>query len=99
MTPPLPEAPVPAPLPADDGVGKGVLYAVLWQIGAIIVSAPLMFTIWGLIQWIALIPVYIHLRNRSYRLAAKGVLIAGFVGLFLNATCAVVVLSSLGNMH
>jgi hypothetical protein len=103
MTPPPPEipeaAPAPAPVPSDDSIGKGVLYAILWQIGAIILSAPLMFTVWGLIQWLALVPVYIHLKKRSNRLAAKGLLITGFVGMLLNGACAALVLGNLGNMH
>ena len=92
--PPLPPAPAP-----DDSIGKGVLWAVLWQIAAIVVSAPLMFTVWGLIQWFALVPVYLSQKRHGYPLAAKGVLITGFVGMLLNAGCAALVLGNLGHMH
>ena len=85
--------------PPDDTIGKGVLRAILWQIGALILSAPLMFTVWGLIQWLALIPTYLSFRRRGYPLAAKGLLITGFVGLMLNVTCAGLILGNLGNMH
>jgi hypothetical protein len=39
------------------------------------------------------------LRKRSNRLAAKGLLITGFVGMLLNGACAALVLGNLGNMH
>ena len=83
----------------DDSIGKGVKVALLWQLGAIALSLPLMFMGWGLIQWIALIPVYISKRRAGYSLAAKGVLIVGFIGLLLNGTCTVLVFSNMGNMH
>jgi len=43
--------------------------------------------------------VYLSQRKRGYRLAAKGLLITGFVGVLLNATCAALILGNLGNMH
>jgi hypothetical protein len=72
---------------------------VAWQVGAIIITIPLMCTIWGLVQWAALIPMYLSQRKKGYRLAAKGLLITGFVGVMLNATCAALILGNLGNMH
>jgi hypothetical protein len=95
--PPLP--PVPEAVRAPDSVGRGVLWALAWQAGAIALSAPLFFTCWGLIQWFALVPVFLNRRRAGYPLMAKGVLIAGFVGVLLNGGCAVLVLSNLGNMH
>lgn len=74
---------------------KGVGWALLWQLGAIILSIPTFFTVWGVLQWFALVPLYIKWRRRGYRQATKGVLIVGFVGLLLNGTCAVLVM---GNM-
>ncbi len=83
------------PAPMQDGVGKGVLWALPWQFGAILLSAPLMFTCWGLIQWFALIPVCISRRRKGYPLMAKGLLIAGFVGVLLNVGCAALILGNL----
>src|SRR5260370_29363895 len=84
-----PPAPVePAPVPRQDSVGKGVLRALGWQLGAIVLSAPLFFTCWVLIQWFALVPVYISRRRKGYPLMAKGVLISGFAGVLLNVVCA-----------
>ena len=79
----------------QDTVGKGVLWALPWQFGAILLSAPLMFTCWGLIQWFALIPVCISRRRKGYPLMAKGLLIAGFVGVLLNVGCAALILGNL----
>jgi hypothetical protein len=87
------------PAAPNDSIGRGVLIAVAWQVGAIVVTIPLMCTIWGVVQWAALIPVYLSQRKRGYRLAAKGLLITGFVGVLLNATCAALILGNLGNMH
>jgi hypothetical protein len=87
------------PAAPNDSIGRGVLIAVAWQVGAIIITIPLMCTIWGVVQWAALIPVYLSQRKRGYRLAAKGLLITGFVGVLLNATCAALILGNLGNMH
>jgi hypothetical protein len=81
-----------------DSIGRGVLRALPWQIGAIVVTIPLFCTVWGLVQWIALVPVYLSRRKKGYRQAAKGVLIAGFVGMLLNATCAALILGNL-NPH
>ena len=94
MTPDLPPESTPA-APADDSIGRGVLYAFLWQLGALALSAPLFFTVWGLIQWFALIPLYISWRRRGYRLAAKGALITGLVGLLVNCTCAALIIPGL----
>jgi len=96
--PPAPVEPAPAPR-QQDSVGKGVLWALGWQLGAIVLSAPLFFTCWGLIQWFALVPVCISRRRKGYPLMAKGVLIAGFVGVLLNVGCAALILGNLGNMH
>ncbi|MGA2115386.1 MAG: hypothetical protein ABSH56_11625 [Bryobacteraceae bacterium] len=87
------------PAAPNDSIGRGVLIAVAWQVGAIIITIPLMCTIWGLVQWAALIPMYLSQRKKGYRLAAKGLLITGFVGVMLNATCAALILGNLGNMH
>jgi hypothetical protein len=87
------------PAAPKDSIGRGVGFAVLWQIAAIIVTIPLMCTIWGLVQWAALIPVYLSQKKKGYRLAAKAVLITGFVGVLLNATCAALILGNLGNMR
>jgi len=92
MTPPT------EPAPIRDSIGQGVFPALLWQLGSIIVSAPLFFSCWGLIQWCALIPLYRRRKRQGYPLAAKGVLIVGFIGLLLNATCTVAILGNLGNM-
>jgi hypothetical protein len=72
------------PAPPNDSIGRGVAIAVAWQVGAILLTIG---TIWGLVQWVALIPLYFSQKRRGYRLAAKGLLIAGFVGLMLNASC------------
>ncbi len=90
--PHAPEPPAPA---TNDGIGKGVLLAMAWQLLAILLSAPLMFLGWGLIQWLALVPVYFNRRRKGFPLAAKGVLIAGFVGVLLNAGCAALILGNL----
>jgi hypothetical protein len=95
--PPLPVAPEPARAP--DSVGRGVLWALMWQLGAIVLSAPLLFTCWGLIQWFALVPVFLNRKRAGYPLMAKGILIAGFVGVLLNGGCAALILGNLGNMH
>ena len=91
----LPRPPAPPSIAPNDGVGRGVLLAMGWQVLAIILSAPLMFLGWGLIQWLALIPVYLNRKRKGYPLAAKGVLIAGFVGVLLNAGCAALILGNL----
>ena len=65
-----------------------MLWALPWQFGAVVLSMPLLFTCWGLIQWIALIPLYISRRRKGYPLMAKGLLFAGFLGLLLNVGCA-----------
>jgi hypothetical protein len=72
------------PAPPNDSIGRGVAIAVAWQVGAILLTIG---TIWGLVQWVALIPLYFSQKRRGYRLAAKGLLITGFVGLMLNASC------------
>ena len=95
---PAPIEPVPEPM-QHDSVGKGVLWALGWQLGAIVLSAPLFFSCWGLIQWFALVPVYISRRRKGYPLMAKGVLIAGFVGVLLNVGCAALILGNLGTGH
>jgi len=87
------------PTSENDSIGKGVLFAVLWQIAAIVITIPLMCTIWGLVQWAALVPLYISQKKKGCRLTAKAVLICGFVGVLLNATCAALILGNLGNMH
>jgi len=87
------------PTSQNDSIGKGVFFAVLWQIGAIVITIPLMCTIWGLVQWAALVPLYISQKKKGCRLTAKAVLITGFVGVLLNATCAALILRNLGNMH
>jgi hypothetical protein len=92
LTPPPPP---PSPHPPDDSIGKGVGLAMLWQLGAIVVSAITFFTAWGLIQWFALVPVYLKRKRAGYVLAAKGILIAGFVGMLLNFTCAALILGNL----
>jgi hypothetical protein len=92
---PAPFEPVLLPM-EKDSVGKGVLWAMGWQLGAIVLSAPLFFTCWGLIQWFALVPVYISRRRKGFPLMAKGVLIAGFAGVLLNAGCAAFIFGNLG---
>jgi len=72
------------PAPPNDSIGRGVAIAVAWQVGAIFLTVG---TIWGLVQWVALIPLYFSQKRRGYRLAAQGLLITGFVGLMLNASC------------
>jgi hypothetical protein len=72
------------PAPPSDSIGRGVAIAIGWQVGAIFLTIG---TIWGLVQWAALVPLYFSQKRRGYRLAAKGLLIAGFVGLMLNASC------------
>ena len=67
-------------------------WAVLWQIAAIVVTIPIFTVGWGLVQWFALVPLYLQQRRKGYRLAAKAVLITGFLGLLLNATCAALIL-------
>ena len=84
----------PAALPKDS-IGRGVLYAIGWQVGAILITIPVFCTVWGLVQWIALIPIWLSQRKKGQRLVAKGVLIAGFVGVLLNATCAALILGNL----
>ena len=84
------------PVPAPDSVGNGVLRAVWWQIGAIAITIPLFCICWSLVQWLALVPVYLSRKRNGYPLAAKGVLITGFVGMFLNASCAALVLFRMG---
>src|SRR5258707_10500214 len=75
-----------------DSVGNGVLWALPWQFGAVVLSMPLLFTCWGLIQWIALIPLYISRRRKGYPLMAKGLLFAGFVGVLVNEGSRVIFL-------
>jgi len=89
------DQPEAAPMAPEDSIWKGVGLAMLWQLGAIVVSAVTYFTVWGLIQWFALAPVCLKQKRAGRPLAAKGVLIAGFVGMLLNFTCAAVVLSNL----
>ena len=72
------------PAPPSDSIKRGVVIAIAWQVGAIFLTVG---TIWGLVQWIALIPLYFSQKRRGYLLAAKGLLITGFVGLMLNASC------------
>jgi hypothetical protein len=87
------------PTPQNDSIGRGVFYAVLWQIGAVVITIPLMCTIWGLVQWAALVPLYISQKKKGCRLTAKAVLITGFVDVLLNATRAALILGNWGNMH
>src|SRR5438876_8170414 len=82
----------PPPRPPHDSIWRGIGWAVLWQIAAIVVTIPIFTVGWGLVQWFALIPVYLRQRRKGRRLAAKGVLITGFLGLLLNATCAALIL-------
>src|SRR5438132_423437 len=98
MNPVEPTNPPQVPVEPDI-FGTGVALAMIWQVGSIVLSAPLFFTCWGLIQWFALVPVYISRRRKGYPLMAKGVLIAGFVGVLLNVGCAALILGNLGNMH
>lgn len=98
MTPELP-VPEPVPPPAGffdrDSIGRGFLLAVILQIGIVIITIPVMvFLIWGVTEWAALLPFYFRFRRKGQVLTAKGILIAGFIGILLNATCAVVVLSN-----
>ena len=79
------------PTSQNDSIGRGVFFAVSWQI--------VMCTIWGLVQWLALVPLYRSQKKKGCRLTAKAVLITGFVGVLLNATCAALILRNLGNMH
>jgi len=72
------------PAPPNDSIGRGVLIAIAWQVGAIFLTIG---TVWGVVQWVALIPLYFSQKRRGYQLAAKGLLITGFVGLMLNASC------------
>jgi hypothetical protein len=98
MNPVDPVDPKPALVDASrirDSVANGVFWALPWQFGAILLSAPLMFTCWGLFQWFALIPVCISRRRKGYPLMAKGLLIAGFVGVLLNVGCAALILGNL----
>jgi hypothetical protein len=100
MTPPTsPDQPVPELPASDDSIGKGVGYSILWQIAAIIITLPVFCIVWSLVQWIALLPMYFRFKKRPNPLAAKAVLITGFVGMLVNGACAALVLGNLGNMH
>jgi hypothetical protein len=92
----VPEIPVPQP---RDSIGSGVGLAILCQIGSIVITIPIFCICWGAVQWLALVPIYISRKRRGFPLAAKGVLITGFIGMFLNAGCAALILGNLGNMH
>ena len=91
-----PEVPVQQP---SDSIASGVGIAVLCQIGSIVITIPIFCICWGAVQWVALIPFYISRKRKGRPLAAKGVLITGFIGMLLNAGCAALVLGNLGNMH
>jgi len=91
MNPVEPTNPPQVPVEPDI-FGTGVVLAMIWQVGSIALSMPLYFTCWGLIQWLALVTLYISRRRDGYPLMAKGVLIAGFVGVLLNAGCDALVL-------
>ena len=83
------------------GVKKTCVHvvAILCKIGAIILSAPLLFTCWGLTQWAGVLPFYISRKRCGQRMAANGALITGFLGVLLNAACDAAVLPGLKNMH
>ena len=77
----------------------GVGIAIVCQMVSVILSVPLLFTCWGVIQWIGVIPFYLNRKRRGERLTAQGLLIMGFIGLLLNAACDAAVLPGLKNMH
>jgi hypothetical protein len=96
------QQPAITPPASGDSVSKGVLRAILWQVGIIIGTIPiLMFAIWGLTQWAALVPQYLRFKKDGYPLAAMGVLIMDFLGVLLNAGCfaLLLTLSNRGNMR
>jgi hypothetical protein len=87
------------PVNSSGSIVAGVGIAIVCQIVAVILSAPLLFTCWGAIQWIGVIPFYLKRKRRGERLTAQGLLIMGFIGLLLNAACDAAVLPGLKNMH
>ena len=87
------------PPPKNDGVGTGVAIAIACQVAAIVITIPIFCICWGAVQWLGLIPFYLSRKRNGYPLAAKGLLITGFIGMFLNAGCAALILGNLGNMH
>jgi hypothetical protein len=84
--------------PADDGIGRGVRFTVVCQIAFIVVlgllasAAPKIFIPafigWGVLQWIALIPLCLVQRSKGYSLTVKGIIITGCIGFLLDAGCA-----------
>jgi hypothetical protein len=104
-----PELPVPPPPPPPeklqgffdrDSIARGFFISVIIQIGIVIVTIPVaLFLAWGITEWAALLPVYFMFRRRGQPLTAKGILIAGFIAVLLNATCSVVMLGNLKNLH
>lgn len=71
--------------------------AIRWQLAAIVLSAPWYCYFCGLLQWVALIPLYISRRRAGYPLMAKGVLRAGFFGMLVNAFVLMMALGLLGD--
>jgi hypothetical protein len=95
-----------------DHVGVGVGIAILCQ-AVLIVAGPLailttnplrsriselLFTGWGVAQWLFLLPLYFVLRLKGRRLAAKGILITGCIGFLLNAACDAVMSGALRSL-
>jgi hypothetical protein len=92
--------PVLPPKAPGDSFGSGFGIAVLCQLTLILAGTCMVFSSlsfapfgvplfggWGLLQWIALVPLYLRRRGTRRPLAAKGILVAGCIGFLLNAGC------------
>jgi hypothetical protein len=92
----IPKTPKPDPSQKRDQVGSGVMIAILCQI-ALIVAGMITFFVtnslqsliagWGVVQWLVPLPLYLILKRRGRRLAAKGIFIVGSIGFLLNTGC------------
>jgi hypothetical protein len=100
--PPYPPYPPPVPQPPAaprDGIGRGILFALLVDLGLFVMvglAAPAGLFAFGLIEWIGLLPLFFVFRGNGQRLAAKGVLIIGGIVFLLQAACYGIVLLIMG---
>jgi hypothetical protein len=100
------------PQPKRDHIGWGVAIAILCQ-AVLIVAGPiailatnslesripgLLFSGWGVAQWLVLLPLYFILRRKGHRLAAKVIIITGCIGFLLNAACDAVMFGALPSL-
>lgn len=85
---------------ADDNLMSGCMLGCLCQVGFFVLGAvfaymqnngrliKFAFAIWGVTQWIAIVPLIIRQRAAGYPARAKGLLMAGCLGVLLSSACA-----------